>query len=217
MKLDIQWIGFFQTKTRIDKLAQNFNASRSKISNQLQKLSPHLLSFTFYSNLIIVRPCAVLDFLFHNWSSKRNITIIMLTFHVGWWRLKSHVIIFAEFLFPQRIIEYMASIFIICCSFYFTLLFLKFLCFFGQTINVYNQAYESAAAFWPDVHRRIITGMIISHLLLIGLMSTKEASQSTPLLIPLPILTIWFHRFCKSRFESAFIKFPLQVSCYFFI
>ncbi|XP_058008685.1 CSC1-like protein At4g02900 isoform X3 [Hevea brasiliensis] len=79
-----------------------------------------------------------------------------------------------------------------------------------QIINVYNQKYESGAAFWPDVHRRLIIGLIIAQLLLLGLMSTKEARELTPLLVALPILTIWFHVFCKGRFESAFVKFPLQ-------
>ncbi|RRT60658.1 hypothetical protein B296_00025738, partial [Ensete ventricosum] len=78
-------------------------------------------------------------------------------------------------------------------------------------INVYNQEYESAAAFWPDVNRRIVTALIISQLLLLGLLSTKHAAISTPLLIPLPVLTIWFHRFCKNRYEPAFVKYPLQV------
>lgn len=81
-----------------------------------------------------------------------------------------------------------------------------------QIINVYNQEYESAAAFWPDVHRRIITALVVSQLLLMGLLSTKKASQSTPLLITLPILTIAFHLFCKGRYEPAFIRYPLQVT-----
>ncbi|KAM5580580.1 calcium permeable stress-gated cation channel 1 [Rosa sericea] len=79
-----------------------------------------------------------------------------------------------------------------------------------QIINVYNQEYESAAAFWPDVHGRIITALVVSQLLLMGLISTKEAAQSTPLLITLPVLTIWFHLFCKGRYEPAFKKNPLQ-------
>uniref|UniRef100_A0A5B6Z6E3 Calcium permeable stress-gated cation channel 1 n=1 Tax=Davidia involucrata TaxID=16924 RepID=A0A5B6Z6E3_DAVIN len=79
-----------------------------------------------------------------------------------------------------------------------------------QIINVYNQEYESAAAFWPDVHGRIIAALVVSQLLLMGLLSTKEAAQSTPLLITLPVLTIWFHRFCKGRYEPAFVRYPLQ-------
>ncbi|ESW14002.2 hypothetical protein PHAVU_008G210700 [Phaseolus vulgaris] len=79
-----------------------------------------------------------------------------------------------------------------------------------QIINVYNQEYESAAAFWPDVHGRIIFALVISQLLLMGLLSTKEAANSTPLLITLPVLTISFHLYCKGRYQPAFIKHPLQ-------
>ncbi|KAE9606233.1 putative calcium-dependent channel, 7TM region phosphate [Lupinus albus] len=79
-----------------------------------------------------------------------------------------------------------------------------------QIINVYNQEYESAAAFWPDVHGRIIYALVISQLLLMGLFSSKQVANSTPLLIVLPILTIWFHIFCKGRYEPAFIRHPLQ-------
>ncbi|KAK2984925.1 hypothetical protein RJ640_005666 [Escallonia rubra] len=56
-----------------------------------------------------------------------------------------------------------------------------------QIINVYNQKYESAAAYWPDVHGRIIGALVISQLLLMGLISTKLAAQSTPFLIALPL------------------------------
>ncbi|XP_074307471.1 protein OSCA1-like [Silene latifolia] len=86
----------------------------------------------------------------------------------------------------------------------------SFLVYRHQIINVYNQEYESAAAFWPDVHGRIIGAMVFSQLLLMGLMSTKQAASSTPFLIALPILTLWFHRFCKARFEPAFKTYPLQ-------
>ncbi|KAH7569442.1 hypothetical protein JRO89_XS06G0162900 [Xanthoceras sorbifolium] len=79
-----------------------------------------------------------------------------------------------------------------------------------QIINVYNQEYESGAAFWPDVHKRVIVALIISQLLLMGLLSTKGAAQSTPFLIALPVLTIWFYFFSKGRYESAFVRNPLQ-------
>ncbi|WOH05754.1 hypothetical protein DCAR_0625175 [Daucus carota subsp. sativus] len=87
---------------------------------------------------------------------------------------------------------------------------LAFLVYRHQIINVYNQKYESAAAFWPDVHGRIIVALVVSQLLLMGLLSTKGAAQSTPLLIALPVLTICFHRFCKGRYEPAFVRYPLQ-------
>ncbi|WVZ70205.1 hypothetical protein U9M48_018887 [Paspalum notatum var. saurae] len=77
-------------------------------------------------------------------------------------------------------------------------------------INVYNQEYESAAAFWPSVHGRIITALIVSQLLLLGLLSTKGAGQSTPVLLVLPVVTFYFHKYCKNRYEPTFVKCPLQ-------
>ncbi|GAB4826545.1 hypothetical protein Ancab_033439 [Ancistrocladus abbreviatus] len=77
-------------------------------------------------------------------------------------------------------------------------------------INIYNQEYESAAAFWPDAHRRIVIALVVSQVFLMGLLSTKQAARSTPFLIALPTLTIWFHKFCKGRFESAFVEYSLQ-------
>nr|KYP69319.1 putative membrane protein C2G11.09 [Cajanus cajan] len=87
---------------------------------------------------------------------------------------------------------------------------LAYVVFRHQIINVYNQEYESGAAFWPDVHFRIVLALIVSQIVLMGLLTTKKAASSTPFLIVLPILTIWFHRYCKGRFEPAFVKFPLQ-------
>ncbi|KAJ0113382.1 hypothetical protein Patl1_03439 [Pistacia atlantica] len=45
----------------------------------------------------------------------------------------------------------------------------SYLVFRHQVINVYVQIYESGAAFWPDVHRRLIANLIISQLLLIDI------------------------------------------------
>ncbi|KAL9666285.1 hypothetical protein QQ045_000613 [Rhodiola kirilowii] len=94
----------------------------------------------------------------------------------------------------------------------FILVFFAFayVVFRHQIINVYNQEYESAAAFWPDVHGRVIAALIIAQILLLGLMSTLEFAMSTPFLIVLPVLTLWFHKYCKGRFEPAFVKYPLQ-------
>ncbi|XP_022954896.1 calcium permeable stress-gated cation channel 1-like [Cucurbita moschata] len=87
---------------------------------------------------------------------------------------------------------------------------LGFVVFRHQIINVYNQEYESAAAFWPDVHGRIIYALIFSQVILMGLLSTKKAAQSTPFLIALPVITISFHLYCKGRYESAFVRYPIQ-------
>ncbi|OMO64784.1 hypothetical protein COLO4_31822 [Corchorus olitorius] len=87
---------------------------------------------------------------------------------------------------------------------------LAYVVFRHQIINVYNQEYESAAAFWPDVHGRVIAALVISQIALIGLMSTKGLAVSSPFLIALVVLTLWFWRFCKARYEPAFVRYPLQ-------
>ncbi|KAF0927884.1 hypothetical protein E2562_036803 [Oryza meyeriana var. granulata] len=79
-----------------------------------------------------------------------------------------------------------------------------------QIINVYNQRYESGAQFWPSVHGRIITALVVSQLALIGLLSTKGFEESTPVLLVLPVLTYWFYKYCKHRYEPAFVRNPLQ-------
>ncbi|XP_047310483.1 calcium permeable stress-gated cation channel 1-like [Impatiens glandulifera] len=94
----------------------------------------------------------------------------------------------------------------------FILVFFAFtyVVFRHQIINVYNQEYESGGAFWPDVHGRIVAAMVIAQLLLMGLLSTKSSAQSTPFIIILSVLTISFHKFCKGRYEPAFVRYPLQ-------
>jgi hypothetical protein len=92
-----------------------------------------------------------------------------------------------------------------------------FCCLWFKIINVYQQEYESAGAFWPHVHTRIISCLIMQQISLLGLLATKKAPQCTPILIFLPIFTIAFNLYCKSRFEPAFRKYPLEVSVFLFL
>ncbi len=80
-----------------------------------------------------------------------------------------------------------------------------------QVINVYEPLYESAASFWPLIHRNIVIALIMKHITLIGLFSTKRAFESTPFLLPLPILTFIFYLHCNQRYFLAFVNYPLQV------
>ncbi|CAN1326641.1 Calcium permeable stress-gated cation channel 1 [Linum perenne] len=96
----------------------------------------------------------------------------------------------------------------------FILIFFAFayVVFRHQIINVYNQEYESAAAFWPAVHGRVLIALVISQLLMMGLLTTKGAALATPFLIALPVLTYWFYKFCQGRYEPAFVRYPLQAT-----
>ncbi|KAL9679043.1 hypothetical protein QQ045_016896 [Rhodiola kirilowii] len=60
----------------------------------------------------------------------------------------------------------------------------------------------------------IVASLLISQLVLIGLLSIKGAANSTPILVMLFLLTIWFHKHCKDRFKPAFRKYPLEEVIY---
>lgn len=104
-----------------------------------------------------------------------------------------------------------------------------------QIINVYDAEYESAGAFWPHVHGRIIAALILKHVTLIGIFLIKgpvafvktpsggsikskilryvrDSCSSTPFMIALPVFTLVFHHYCKKRFEPAFTNYPLEVN-----
>lgn len=118
------------------------------------------------------------------------------------------------FAFAYLVYRHQVSLWILHChlsSFFSSCIAKKCNDTYMQIINVYSQQYESVGAFWPHFHSRIIASLLISQLLLMGLLSTKEAANSTPLLVVLPVLTLAFHKFCKHRFEPAFRKYPLEV------
>ncbi|CAM6104678.1 unnamed protein product [Calypogeia fissa] len=80
----------------------------------------------------------------------------------------------------------------------------------NQVINAYDQKYESAGAYWPVMFAYVIIGLLTMHFTLIGVMALKDAVASTPCLIPLPLCTILFWYYCRSRFEGGFRCYPLE-------
>lgn len=103
-----------------------------------------------------------------------------------------------------------------------------------KVINVYEPDYDSAAAYWPHVHSRIITALVIEQLTLLGVFSLKGPigfvksdnsngathnvltylryiCSSTPFMILLPIGTLIFQSYCRRRFHPVFANYPLQV------
>eukprot|EP00897_Mesotaenium_endlicherianum_P003744 jgi/Mesen1/3398/ME000192S02560 len=80
----------------------------------------------------------------------------------------------------------------------------------NQIMNVYEPTYESNGQFWPFVHRCIIASLVVMQLTLIGVFLLKSAKQQTPFLVPLPFLTLMFHKYCADKFHPAFAKYPLE-------
>ncbi|GBG82443.1 hypothetical protein CBR_g34820 [Chara braunii] len=87
---------------------------------------------------------------------------------------------------------------------------LGYVVFKNQIINVYDPAYESQGSFWPYVHGRVVTALVVMQIMLIGVFMLKEKFKLVPLLLPLPILTVFFTSYCTKRFFPAFQKYSMQ-------
>lgn len=79
-----------------------------------------------------------------------------------------------------------------------------------QALNVYFDEYQSGGRMFPQIHTRIVVGLLISQLTLIGVFGLKEFVGSVTL-IPLPILTILYYRYTYARFYKSFLFNSLDV------
>ncbi|KAE8654910.1 Calcium permeable stress-gated cation channel 1 [Hibiscus syriacus] len=89
--------------------------------------------------------------------------------------------------------------------------------FFGFAYVVYRHQVrtgilknlnESAAAFWPHVHVRIIVALIVAASAN-GITEHERSIAVDSIAYHTSHMTICFHRFCKGRYEPAF-RYPLQ-------
>ncbi|KAH9576159.1 hypothetical protein CY35_01G147600 [Sphagnum magellanicum] len=87
---------------------------------------------------------------------------------------------------------------------------LGYIVFRNQVLFVYEPAYETGGQFWPEVHTRIISCLIFTQVLFIGLFSLKGSGRASLACIPLPILTLLFHAHCRQRFQPTFKNFNLE-------
>eukprot|EP00898_Chlorokybus_atmophyticus_P005530 jgi/Chlat1/5979/Chrsp4S06187 len=67
-------------------------------------------------------------------------------------------------------------------------------------LNVYERTYESGGKLWPLVHNRVLAGLLIAQLTLIGVFGLKAASHQVLILLPLPFMTLAYYLWSNSRF-----------------
>lgn len=72
-----------------------------------------------------------------------------------------------------------------------------------QIMCVYIPVYSCGGLMWPKVFNRIIVGMIVFHLLMIGELSLKESYFTSAAMVPLPIVTILFFLFIQQHFLTT--------------
>ncbi|KAK3009376.1 hypothetical protein RJ639_015139 [Escallonia herrerae] len=82
----------------------------------------------------------------------------------------------------------------------------------NQALKVYVPSNESYGRMWPHIHTRILAALIIYQVTMIGYFIAKEY-RSTPVLIPLPILSFIFASICSKKFYRYFQFTALEVAC----
>lgn len=82
----------------------------------------------------------------------------------------------------------------------------------NQALNVYVPSYESNGRMWPHMHTRILAALILSQITMFAYFSIKKFVYS-PLLIPLPIISLGFGGFCRKRFYPSFRVTSMEVAC----
>ncbi|KAL2610803.1 hypothetical protein R1flu_022495 [Riccia fluitans] len=73
----------------------------------------------------------------------------------------------------------------------------------NQALKVYVPDYESGGRMWPHIHSRILVGLFVSQITMLGFFGVKEFPY-TPLLLPLPFLTILFATICHKIYYPSF-------------
>ncbi|XP_010245168.1 PREDICTED: CSC1-like protein ERD4 [Nelumbo nucifera] len=82
----------------------------------------------------------------------------------------------------------------------------------NQALKVYVPSYESYGRMWPHVHSRILAALIIYQITMLGYFAVKKFFY-TPILIPLPVLSLMFGFVCSKKFYKSFQSTPLEVAC----
>jgi len=82
----------------------------------------------------------------------------------------------------------------------------------NQALNVYVPSYESNGRMWPHMHTRILAALFLSQITMFGYFSIKKFIYS-PLLLPLPFVSLVFGYVCRKCFYTSFSITPMEVAC----
>ncbi|KAG8385243.1 hypothetical protein BUALT_Bualt03G0021800 [Buddleja alternifolia] len=81
----------------------------------------------------------------------------------------------------------------------------------NQVLKVYVPSYESYGKMWPHIYTRIVASLILYQVTMLGYFSLKKFIF-TPVLIPLPILSLIFVYVCNNKFYRFFQSTALDVA-----
>lgn len=81
----------------------------------------------------------------------------------------------------------------------------------NQALKVYVPSYESYGRMWPHMHARIMGALLLYQVTMLGYFGVIKFYY-TPILIPLPILSLLFYYVCRRKFYNAFCHTALEVA-----
>ncbi|KAL3676401.1 hypothetical protein R1sor_026349 [Riccia sorocarpa] len=73
----------------------------------------------------------------------------------------------------------------------------------NQAQRVYVPEYETGGRMWPHIHSRILVGLFVSQITMLGYFGLKKFPYVF-LLLPLPFITLLFARICRKVYYPAF-------------
>ncbi|KAJ9135816.1 hypothetical protein P3X46_032951 [Hevea brasiliensis] len=82
----------------------------------------------------------------------------------------------------------------------------------NQALKVFVPSFESYGRMWPHMHTRILASLLLFQVTMFGYFGVKEFYY-TPMLIPLPIISLIFVYVCSKKFYRSFCNTPLEVAC----
>ncbi|KAJ8424225.1 hypothetical protein Cgig2_029713 [Carnegiea gigantea] len=83
----------------------------------------------------------------------------------------------------------------------------------APALKVYIPSYESYGRMWPHLHTRILAALLLYQVTMLGYFVVKTFYY-TPLLFPLPIMSLLFAFVCRKKFYRFFQCTTLEVACH---
>eukprot|EP00054_Salpingoeca_dolichothecata_P014176 m.79523 g.79523 ORF g.79523 m.79523 type:complete len:798 (+) comp20860_c0_seq3:205-2598(+) len=75
-------------------------------------------------------------------------------------------------------------------------------------LYVHMPLFESGGAMWPRMFNRVMVGVLLSQIVVLGVLGVKKAAIASPLIIPMLFITIVFWRHMNSVFEKVPLYIP---------
>lgn len=101
-----------------------------------------------------------------------------------------------------------APIVLYCALIYFVL---GYICVKYQILFMRRNKYDSGGQLWPVVFNRIITGLIIAQITLVGVFSLKLAPFQAALSVPLPLVSLLFMDVVNKAYYKTSLFLPTSL------